>query len=92
MARESKKSGAAAAHPRSRWGLLLGIAGLGVLSVSTGMAALKVRDYVVHSGNKRYHPQVMLHEDVVDHLIARWSAGCISGYDHRIELVDVLHH
>jgi cell division protein FtsQ len=47
MARETRKSGAAASSG-SRWRLLFGIAGLGVLCVSTGMAALKLHDYVVH--------------------------------------------
>lgn len=46
MARESKK---AAAGSGSRWRLGLGILGLGALCVSTGMAALKVRQYVDRS-------------------------------------------
>ena len=47
MARETRKS-SAPAPSGSRWRLLFGIAGLGVLCVSTGMAALKLREYVVH--------------------------------------------
>jgi cell division protein FtsQ len=43
MARESKKATA----PRSRWRLWLGLAALAVLCVSSAMATLKVRDYLV---------------------------------------------
>jgi cell division protein FtsQ len=64
MARESKKSGGAGAS----WGVSwtrgaswarqwLGVAGVGLLLASTGMAALKIRQYLIHD------PQFMLSRD-----------------------------
>jgi len=55
MAKESKKS-----HAGIRWGLWLGVAGLGVAVVSTAWAGLKVRDYALTD------PQFLLSRDTRD--------------------------
>jgi len=65
MAREKKSattSTKAAGRPRSRWLLMFGLIVLGVLCVSTAMAALKVREYVIHD------PQFLLSRDRKDAL------------------------
>ena len=66
MARDSKKSGTTATARRARsgfrWRLMFGIVLLGALCVSTAVAALKVRDYVIRD------PQFLLSRDRRDTL------------------------
>jgi cell division protein FtsQ len=64
MARESRKSGATvtAARKTSRWRIVLAVVLLGAACVSTAVAALRVRDYVIHD------PQFLLAREKRDTL------------------------
>jgi cell division protein FtsQ len=67
MPREAKKSTATVAakgpHPGSRWRIFAGMVTLGILSVSTAVAALKVRDYITRD------PQFILSSDRKDAIV-----------------------